>query len=136
MKKSNMKIEKVKKAEADAIIEQQDIDMGVNNEDARPINIPEPDPMKPNTNVDSTQQIQTEAYVPTYKISPEFKPALLKAIGDLPFNQIAGLINAIEVKTIDHQTLTQIVNAIGQFPYTRVEFLLKNISSFVTQVIE
>ena len=88
----------------------------------------------PETN--PTQAVETNAYVPTYKIKPEFKPALLKAIGDLPFNQIAGLINAIDVPVIDHQTLTQIVNAIGQFPFTRVESLMKNVGNYVTQVIE
>lgn len=86
--------------------------------------------------VDATQAVETNAYVPTYKVKPEFKQAILKAIGDLPFNQIAGLINAIDVKVIDHQTLTQIVNAIGQFPYTRVEPIMKNVGNFVTQVLE
>jgi hypothetical protein len=86
--------------------------------------------------VDATQKVETKAYVPTYKIKPEFKKALLQAIGDLPFNQIAGLINAIDVDVIDHQTLTQIVNGIGQFPFIRVESLMKNISNYVVQVIE
>jgi hypothetical protein len=83
--------------------------------------------------VDATQKIETDAYVPTYRIKPEFKRALLGAIGDLPFNQIAGLIQAIDVDIIDHQTLTQIINAVGQFPFTRVETLMKNINSLVEQ---
>jgi len=86
--------------------------------------------------VDATQKVETNAYVPTYKVKPEFKQALLKAIGDLPFNQIAGLVNAIDVDIIDHQTLTQIVNAIGQFPYIRVEGILKNVGNLVTMVME
>jgi hypothetical protein len=86
--------------------------------------------------VDAAQAVETNAYVPTYKVRPEFKQALLKAIGDLPFNQIAGLVNAIDVPILDHQTLTQIVNAIGQFPYTRVETILKNVGNYVTQVME
>jgi len=86
--------------------------------------------------VDSTQKIETNAYVPTYKIKPEFKKALLQAIGDRPFNEIAGLINAIDVEIMDHQTLTQIVNAIGQFPFVKVEGLMKNISNFVQQQID
>jgi hypothetical protein len=86
--------------------------------------------------VDSTQKVETNAYVPTYKIKPEFKQALLKSIGDRPFNEIAALINAIDVPVMDHQTLTQVVNAIGQFPYVRVEGLMKNISNLVEQVIE
>ena len=86
--------------------------------------------------VDATQKVETNAYVPTYKVKPEFKQALLKAIGDLPFNQIAGLVNAIDVDILDHQTLTQIVNAIGQFPYVRVEGILKNVGNLVTQVME
>lgn len=86
--------------------------------------------------VDSTQKVETNTYVPTYKIKPEFKKELLKAIGDRPFNEIAGLINAVDVPVMDHQTLTQIVNAIGQFPYMRVELLMKNISNLVEQVIE
>jgi len=86
--------------------------------------------------VDATQKVETNAYVPTYKIKPEFKKALLNAVGDRPFNEIAGLIQAIDVEVMDHQTLTQIVNAIGQFPFVRVENLMKSISSLVEQVIE
>jgi|GEM_PF-1442759 hypothetical protein len=93
-------------------------------------------PMDQALTVDSTQKIETKAYVPTYRIKPEFRKAILQAIGDMPFNQIAGLINAIDVETIDHQTLTQIVNALGQFPFVRVENLMKNISSYVQQVID
>jgi hypothetical protein len=86
--------------------------------------------------VDATQKVETNAYVPTYKIKPDFKKALLQSIGDRPFNEIAGLIQAIDVEVMDHQTLTQIVNAIGQFPFVRVEQLMKNISNLVEQVIE
>lgn len=93
-----------------------------------------PQPAEPA--VDSTQKVETNAYVPTYKIKPDFKKALLQAIGDRPFNEIAGLINAVDVEVMDHQTLTQIVNAIGQFPFVRVEGLMKNISNYVQQVIE
>jgi hypothetical protein len=90
----------------------------------------------PQQHVDATQKIETNAYVPTYKIKPDFKKALLQAIGDRPFNEIAGLVQAIDVEVMDHQTLTQIVNALGQFPFVRVEQLMKNINSFVEQVIE
>jgi len=86
--------------------------------------------------VDSKQAIETTAYVPTYRIKPEFKKAILQAIGDRPFNEIVGLIGAVDVEIMDHQTLTQIVNGIGQFPFVRVETLMKNISSYVEQVIE
>lgn len=86
--------------------------------------------------VDATQKVETNAYVPTYKIKPDFKKALLQAIGDRPFNEIAGLINAVDVEVMDHQTLTQIMNAIGQFPYVRVEALMKGVGNFVTQIIE
>jgi len=85
--------------------------------------------------VDATQKVETNAYVPTYRVKPEFKKALLGAIGDLPFNQIAGLIQAIDVEIIDHQTLTQIINAVGQFPFIRVENLMKNINTLVEQEI-
>jgi hypothetical protein len=98
--------------------------------------VPPATPQSETPKVDSTQKVETNAYVPTYKIKPEFKKALLGAIGDRPFNEIAGLINAIDVPVMDHQTLTQVVNAIGQFPFTRVEGLMKNISSLVEQVIE
>jgi hypothetical protein len=86
--------------------------------------------------VDATQKVETNAYVPTYKIKPELKKAVLQAIGDRPFNEIAGLINAIDVEVMDHQTLTQIVNALGQFPYVRVENLLKNVNNYVTQILQ
>lgn len=86
--------------------------------------------------VDAAQEIETCGYVPTYKVKPEFKKALIQAIGDHPFNQIAGLINAVDVPVIDHNSLTQIVNAIGQFPYTKVEGILKNVGNLITQVME
>ncbi len=85
--------------------------------------------------VDATQQVEVGAYVPTYKVKPELKQAILKAIGDRPFNEIAGLINAINVETMDHNTLTQVINVIGNFPYVRVEKLLANVNSFVEQII-
>ena len=40
------------------------------------------------TKVDAAQQIETNAYVPTYKVKPEFKQAVLHAIGDRPFNEM------------------------------------------------
>jgi hypothetical protein len=86
--------------------------------------------------VDQNQAVETNAYVPTYKIKPEFKRAVLECIGDQPFNAIAGLIQAINVETMDHQTLTQIINAMGQFPYTRVEKFMASINMFVEQNIE
>jgi hypothetical protein len=87
-------------------------------------------------NVDTTQKVETNAYVPTYRVKSDFKKALLQAIGDRPFNEIAGLIQAIDVEVIDHQTLTQIVNAIGQFPFVRVEALMKNISNLIEQKMD
>jgi len=86
--------------------------------------------------VDAGQAIEQNAYVPTYKIKPEFKKAVLAAIGDRPFNEIAGLVQAIDVDVMDHQTLTQVMNAMGNFPFVKVEGLMKNIGSLVTQVIE
>jgi hypothetical protein len=98
------------------------------------------EPNTPNTptvpKVDATQKVETNAYVPTYKIKPDFKKALLQAVGDRPFNEIAGLIQAIDVEVMDHQTLTQVVNAIGQFPFIRVENLMKNISNLIEQQVE
>lgn len=85
--------------------------------------------------VDSTQKVEQDAYVPTYKVKPEFKQALLQAIGDQPFNNIAGLINAINVEVMDHNTLDQVIKVIGQFPYVRVEKILTNINSFVEQIV-
>lgn len=89
-----------------------------------------------NTPVDQAQAAETATYVPTYKVKPEFKQALLQSIGDRPFNEIAGLVNAINVDVLDHNTLVQIINAIGQFPYVRVEKLLTNINDYVVQITE
>ena len=86
--------------------------------------------------VDQSQAVETDAYVPTYKVKPELKQAILQAIGDRPFNEIAGLMNAINVEVMDHNTLTQVINVLGNFPYVRVEKLLGNINTFVEQVIE
>jgi len=86
--------------------------------------------------IDSTQTIEQDAYVPTYRVKPEFKQAFLQALGDRPYNEIAGLVNAINVPTMDHNTLTQVINVIGQFSYVRVEKLLENINTYVEQIIE
>lgn len=87
-------------------------------------------------NVDQTQQVETDAYVPTYKVKPEFKDAVLKAIGQHPFNQIASIMNAINVEVMDHNTLTQVINVLGNFPYTQVAGLLTNVNSYVEQIVE
>lgn len=86
--------------------------------------------------VDKGQAIETNAYVPTYKVKPELKDAILKSIGSRPFNEIAGLINAINVEVMDHNTLQQVINVIGQFPYTQVEKLLTGINGYFEQVVE
>lgn len=86
--------------------------------------------------VNSAQPVETNAYVPTYKVKPEFKQVLLQSIGDRPFNEISGLVNAINVPVLDHNTLTQVINVIGQFPYIKVEKLLANINSYIEQVVE
>jgi hypothetical protein len=86
--------------------------------------------------VDATQVVEQNAYVPTYKIKPEFKQAVLQCIGDRPFNEIAGLVQAINVETMDHTTLTQIINAMGQFPFVRVEKFMASINTLVEQIIE
>jgi len=85
---------------------------------------------------DSTQKVDTKAYVPTYKILPSFKDAILKAIGNHPFNHIAGIMNAIDVEIMDHNTLTQIIQALGQFPYVQVASILKNINIYLEQIVE
>ena len=87
-------------------------------------------------NAQTAQTVETNAYVPTYKVKPEFKQALLQAIGDRPFNEISGLINAINVPVLDHNTLTQVINVIGQFPYVKVEKLLSSINLYIEQVVE
>jgi len=91
---------------------------------------------KVENDVDQKQEVATAAYVPSYKVKPEFKQAVLQSIGDRPFNEIAGLVNAIAVDVLDHQTLIQIINAIGQFPYVKVEKLLSNINDYVIQITE
>lgn len=83
--------------------------------------------------LDATQTVEQDAYVPTYTIKPEFKQHVLQAIGDRPFNEIAGLVQAISAPTMDHNTLDQVIKVIGQFPYVRVEKIINNINSYVTQ---
>ena len=92
--------------------------------------------MNANAAIDPNQQVETNAYVPTYKVKPEFKDAILKAIGQNPFNQIAGIMNAINVEVIDHNTLTQIINVLGNFPYTSVAGILTNVNNYVEQIVE
>lgn len=86
--------------------------------------------------VDATQKVETNAYVPTYRLKPEFKVAVTKAIGQYPFNQIAGIMNAIQVDVVDHNTFQQIVNVLGNFPYQQVAGILQNVNSYVEAVVE
>ena len=90
----------------------------------------------PTPTVDPTQKVETNAYVPTYRLKPEFKQAILKAIGQYPFNQIAGIMNAISVDVVDHNTFQQIVNVLGNFPYQVVAGILQNVNSYVEQICE
>ncbi|HPV55881.1 MAG TPA: hypothetical protein PKW61_02035 [Tenuifilaceae bacterium] len=86
--------------------------------------------------IDATQQVETKPYVPTYRVKPEFKDAVIKAIGNYPFNQTAAIMNAINVEVIDHNTLTQIINVLGNFPYIQVAGILTNVNSYVEQILE
>jgi hypothetical protein len=86
--------------------------------------------------VDATQKVETNAYVPTYNVKPEFKAAVLRTIGKYPYNQIAGIMNAINVPVMDHQTLTQVINVLGNFPYAEINSLISTINDYVEQVIE
>lgn len=86
--------------------------------------------------VDPNQTVETDAYVPTYKVKPELKGAVLKAIGKYPFNQIASIMNAINVEVMDHNTLTQVINVLGNFPYQDVSGLLSTINDYVEMVVE
>jgi ribosomal protein L13E len=90
----------------------------------------------PKAAVDPNQKIETAPYVPTYRLKPEFKAAILKAIGQYPFNQIAGIMNAIQVDVVDHNTFQQIVNVLGNFPYQVVAGILQNINQYVEQIVE
>lgn len=85
--------------------------------------------------VDPNQKIETNAYVPTYRLKPEFKIAINKAIGQYPFNQIVGIMNAISVDVVDHNTFQQIVNVLGNFPYQVVAGILQNINQYVEQIM-
>jgi len=86
--------------------------------------------------VDPNQAVETNAYVPTYKVRPEFKAAVMKAIGKYPFNQIAQIMQAINVEVMDHNTLTQVINVLGNFPYQDVAPLLGSVNDYVEQVVE
>jgi len=86
--------------------------------------------------VDPNQVVETNAYVPTYKVRPEFKAAVMKAIGKYPFNQIAQIMQAINVEVMDHNTLTNVINVLGNFPYQDVNGLLASVNDYVEQVVE
>ena len=85
--------------------------------------------------VDPTQKVETNAYVPQYKIKPEFKQAVLKAIGKFPFNQIAGIMDAINVEVVDHNRFQQILQVLGQFPYEIIAGILQNIGIYIEQIV-
>ncbi len=86
--------------------------------------------------VDPNQAVETDAYVPTYKVKPELKVAVMKAIGKYPFNQIASIMQAIQVEVMDHNTLNQIINVVGNFPYQDVAPLLAVINDYVELIPE
>ena len=86
--------------------------------------------------INPNQKIETNAYVPTYKVKPEFKDAVLKAVGKYPFNQIRDVVSAVNVEIIDHSTLVRVIEVLGNFPYLQVSHLLLNINNFVEQITE
>jgi len=86
--------------------------------------------------VDPNQQVETNAYVPRYRVKPEFKKEVMKAIGKYPFNQIAQIMQAINVEFMDHNQLNQVVNVIGNFPYQDVAPLMGQITDLIEQVVE
>ena len=86
--------------------------------------------------VNPNQKVETAAYTPEYRVKPEFKQSVLKALGHRPFNEIAGIINAINVPKIDHQTLTQIINVLGQFPYNNIETVITNVNSYIELIAD
>jgi len=88
------------------------------------------------TAVDAAQKVETNAYTPEYKIKPELKAAVLRAVGKYPYNQIAGIMGAINVEVMDHNTLTQIINVLGNFPFEQIQPFLDHINEYVEQVIE
>lgn len=93
-------------------------------------------PVQEAPQVDPTQKVEQDAYVPQYKVKPEFKKAVLQAIGKYPFNQIAQIMQAIEVEYIDHNQLNQVVNVLGNFPYQDVAQLMGVVTDLVEQVVE
>jgi hypothetical protein len=95
----------------------------------------QPTPTNPPV-VNAAQQVETESYVPSYRVKPEFREAVTKAIGEYPFEQIAGIMNAISVDTMDHNTLTQVINVLGKFPYIKIAGILANVNSFVEQIVD
>jgi hypothetical protein len=92
--------------------------------------------MDENKAVDVTQQVETNAYVPTYRVLPKFKQELMRIVGKYPYNQIAGIMGAINVEVMDHNTLTQIINVLGNFPFEQIQPFLDHINEYVEQVIE
>lgn len=86
--------------------------------------------------VDATQPVETDAYVPTYKVRPELKPSVLKAIGKYPFNQIASIMNAVNVEVMDHNSLNQVINVLGNFPYQDVAGLIAAMPDLIELIVE
>jgi hypothetical protein len=86
--------------------------------------------------VDAAQTIEQGNYVPKYVVKPEFQQAVLKAVGDAPFNQIAGIMQAINVTEVDHNQLQQILGALGNFPYIKIAPILQNVSNYVEQKLD
>jgi hypothetical protein len=99
------------------------------------------EPVVENTTVenivaDTPPEVETAAYVPQYKILPTFKSAVLLALKDRPYNEVANLFAAINVPTMDHNTLQQVINYIGNFPFEKVEKLLASVGQYVEQIVE
>ena len=81
--------------------------------------------------LDPNQAVETQSYVPSYRLKPEFPDAVLKAIGKYPFNQIKSIMSAVKAPEMDHNQLTQVMNALGAFPYELVAGLLDNVNSYI-----
>ena len=85
--------------------------------------------------VDKTQEVKTQEYVPKYKLKPQFKSDVLKAIGKHPYNQIAGIMNAVNTESMDHNVLQNVLNALGSFPFIDVAQILQSVNSYVEPIM-
>jgi hypothetical protein len=71
-----------------------------------------------------------------YKITSEFKAKLTECIGNIPYNQIKPLMDAIDVEEMPESKLRKIMETLGQLPYGMIVHFMNNVFFYLQEEVK